>query len=94
MRNLPDWVFYVVIGTAAWVAGALFLGIIPGCASAGDFFSGIWGGAKEAAPKAIDELSTGQWQAAAITLGTGMLGGGLLWWARGKKRKKKNGPTP
>ena len=92
MRRLPDWLFYVFAAAAAWVLGALFLVAFPGCASAGDFFSGIWGGAKEAAPKAIDELSTGQWQAAAITLGTGMLGGGLLWWARGKKRKK-NDPT-
>ena len=58
-----------------------------GCAGVGEFFKGMWTGAKEAAPKAVDELSVGNWQAAAITAGSGIVGGGLLWWARGKRKK-------
>jgi ABC-type Fe3+ transport system permease subunit len=72
-----------------WVCVAIYVVLsLVGCATVGGFFKGMWGGAKEAAPKAVDELASGAWQAAAITLGSGILGGGLLWWARGKKKAK------
>ena len=75
-----------------WAVAMFFLLTLTSCAGVGEFFKGMWTGAKEgakdAAPKVIDELVIGNWQAAAITAGTAIVGGGLLWWSRGKKRAK------
>jgi hypothetical protein len=72
-----------------WVCVAIYVVLsLIGCARSKEAVKGAAEGFKEAAPKAIDELASGNWQAALITVGSGIVGGGLLWWARGKKKAK------
>lgn len=68
------------------------LSILTGCAAMqaiGGFFTGAAKGAGDALPDAIDDLSSGRWMNALITLGAGAVAGGVGWFeVRRRKRKR------
>lgn len=65
----------------------LILLTLTGCAGMREAGGGAVDGVVEAAPKALEELATGNWGAAVVTIVTSALGGGALAWMGLRKKK-------
>jgi len=68
----------------------LILLMLAGCAGSSEVAGGAVDGVVDAAPKALEELATGNWGSAVVTIASAAAGGGLLAWLGLRKKKAKN----
>lgn len=84
-KRIPWW-----LGPLLMAAGAMWV-TLTGCAAFEEVATGAAIGVGAAAPAALEDLVSGNWVNALITLGVGAIAGGGGWLGLKKLRKKKRG---
>lgn len=63
---------------------------VPGCAGFEEVVEGAAIGLGGAAPRALEDLASGNWVGALITLGVGAVAGGAGWFGLRRRAARKN----
>ena len=71
------------------MGSGMVLTALAGCASLQEVAGGAAKGVAEVAPEALEELLSGNWVNALLTLGAGAVAGGAGWLGFKKLRRKK-----